>query len=152
MFLILGLVIKTMISYFLLYFNPSWAPLVLRVVLGGLLTAHGFQKIGAGFAGFAGWLESLGFRPSKLFAAIVATAETVGGFFLIGGFLTHITALILIAEFLVILIRLRLMQKAPLIGQNGWELDLLYCTVLVSLLFTGPGIYSLDQALSLWWF
>ena len=51
--------------------------LVVRVVIGLALAAHGSQKLlgwfgGYGLAGTGGFFETLGFRPGKLFAALVA--------------------------------------------------------------------------------
>ena len=49
--------------------------LVARLVLGLLMAAHGAQKLfgwfgGYGLSGTGGFLESLGFRPGRLFAAV----------------------------------------------------------------------------------
>src|SRR2546428_12277207 len=57
--------------------------LVLRLVVGLTLTAHGSQKLfgwfgGGGLDGTAGHLEQLGFRPRKLFAAGTGLAEARG--------------------------------------------------------------------------
>ena len=64
--------------------------LVARVVLGGLMAAHGTQKLfgwfgGYGLAGTGGFLESLGFRPGRLFAALASAGELVGGSLLAAG-------------------------------------------------------------------
>lgn len=57
--------------------------LILRVVVGLTMAAHGAQKMfgwfeGPGFAGMSGMIQKIGFRSAKLFAALVAVAE-VGG-------------------------------------------------------------------------
>ena len=46
------------------------AALLLRVVLGGLMTGHGAQKLfgwwgGYGLDGTSAWLESMGLRPGR---------------------------------------------------------------------------------------
>src|SRR4029450_10623996 len=61
--------------------------LLLRLVVGLTVAAHGGQKLfgwfgGYGLAGTGGWLESIGFRPGKLQAAVAGGAEFVGGLLL----------------------------------------------------------------------
>jgi uncharacterized membrane protein YphA (DoxX/SURF4 family) len=47
--------------------------LLIRVVLGGIMAAHGAQKLfgwfgGHGLAGTRGWLDTMGFTPARLHA------------------------------------------------------------------------------------
>ena len=54
--------------------------LLARLTLGLLMAAHGSQKLfgwfgGYGLTGAAGFFESLGFRPGRLFAALAAGTE-----------------------------------------------------------------------------
>src|SRR5262249_7735573 len=58
--------------------------LVVRVVFGALMAAHGSQKLfgwfgGYGIAGTGVFFEQLGFRPGPLFAALAGLSETIGG-------------------------------------------------------------------------
>src|ERR1043166_4356696 len=58
--------------------------LVLRIVAGLVMAAHGSQKLfgwfgGYGLAGTGGYFESLGFRPGHMFAAAAGLAEFLGG-------------------------------------------------------------------------
>src|SRR5258706_2422741 len=58
--------------------------IIIRLVCGPLMTAHGAKKLfgwfgGHGLAGTAGFFEMLGFRPGRMFAATAATAEFAGG-------------------------------------------------------------------------
>src|SRR2546425_10031993 len=60
------------------------ALLTLRLVVGLLLAGHGAQKLfgwfgGHGIAGTAGWLESMRFRPARLWAWLAGLAEFGGG-------------------------------------------------------------------------
>src|SRR3989442_13079331 len=71
--------------------------LILRLVVGLSLAAHGAQKLfgwfgGYGLAGTGQFLEQLGFRPGRLQAAQAGIAEMVGGLFLAAGFLTPAAA------------------------------------------------------------
>src|SRR6266852_5264001 len=67
--------------------------LILRLVVGLSLAAHGAQKLfgwfgGYGIAGTGQFLEQLGFRPGRVHAAQAGLAEVLGGLFLAAGFLT----------------------------------------------------------------
>src|SRR5207245_9193238 len=80
--------------------------LILRLVVGLSLAAHGAQKLfgwfgGDGIAGTGQFLEQLGFRPGRLHAAQAGIAEAVGGLFLAVGFLTPAAAAALVAVMLV---------------------------------------------------
>ena len=71
--------------------------LIIRVVVGLSLVAHGAQKLfgafgGHGIAGTAGFFESLGMRPGKLFATLAGLGETGGGLGLALGLLTPFSA------------------------------------------------------------
>jgi putative oxidoreductase len=71
--------------------------LLIRVVLGGIMAAHGSQKLfgwfgGPGLAGTEGWLESMGFKPARLHAVVVGLAEFGGGALLALGLLTPLGA------------------------------------------------------------
>ena len=58
--------------------------LLIRVVLGGIMAAHGAQKLfgwfgGHGLAGTAGWLETMGMRPGPMQARGYERARRVRG-------------------------------------------------------------------------
>src|SRR5437667_12750705 len=66
--------------------------LLLRLVLGLLIAAHGSQKLfgcfgGHGLAAVSGMFESLGFSPGRFFASAAALSEVAGGLLLALGFL-----------------------------------------------------------------
>src|SRR5213596_2657637 len=80
--------------------------LILRLVVGLTLAAHGAQKVfgwfgGYGIAGTGQFLEQLGFRPGRVQAALAGTAELLGGLFLAAGFLTPAAAAVVVAVMLV---------------------------------------------------
>src|ERR1700694_2925509 len=71
--------------------------LILRLVIGMTLAAHGSQKLwtwfgGGGIAGTAPFFEQLGFRPGRLHAALAGIAETAGGLLLAVGLLPPVAA------------------------------------------------------------
>jgi uncharacterized membrane protein YphA (DoxX/SURF4 family) len=58
--------------------------LLIRLVLGVLMAAHGSQKLFAWFGGYGltgtgTFFEQLGFRPGRLFAAAAGWTEVLGG-------------------------------------------------------------------------
>ena len=72
------------------------ARLVLRVGVGGVMAAHGSQKLfgwfgGGGLTGTARHLESAGFRPGRLNAIVAGVTETAGGVLLAAGLATPST-------------------------------------------------------------
>lgn len=127
-----------------------YGPLFLRLALGAIFLAHGYQKLTADKTGFAGYLESLKFRPGKFWAWVVTLAESLGGLFLVLGILTQIAVLVLAIEFLVILFWVRrgqpftARQDAPGIS---WEFDFLIFMALLALLVLGPGAWAIDLPL-----
>ncbi len=80
--------------------------LILRLVVGLSLAAHGTQKLfgwfgGHGLTGTGQFLEQLGFRPGRLQALQAGLAETLGGLFLAAGLLTPAAAAAVVAVMLV---------------------------------------------------
>src|SRR2546430_14982878 len=66
--------------------------LLIRLVIGLVMAAHGAQKLfgwfgGYGVAGTGGFFETIGFRPRKLFAALARLGEVRGGLLHARGFL-----------------------------------------------------------------
>jgi putative oxidoreductase len=127
--------------------------LVLRVVLGLTLAAHGGQKLfgwfgGPGIDGMAGWLGSIGFRAPRLNAALAGLSEFGGGLLLAAGLLTPIGAA---AGFAVMAVAgFSAHAKAGFFAQKGgYEYTLVLALAALSLGFTGAGALSLDAALGL---
>ncbi len=135
-----------MFDYLLLY--QDWAPAILRVVLGLVFIIHGYPKLFTPM--FAGWLETIGFKPGKFWALVVGVVEFFGGIALILGVFTQIAAALIAVNMLVAMARVK-WGKVKLVEmeKTGWELDLIYFAVAVSLLLTGPGAYALGDLLRL---
>ena len=65
--------------------------LLIRLVFGVLMAAHGSQKLFGWFAGYGltgtgTFFEQLGFRPGRLFAAAAGWTEVLGGVLVAVGF------------------------------------------------------------------
>ena len=127
--------------------------LILRLVVGLILAAHGAQKLfgwfgGYGIAGTGQFLEQLGFRPGRMHAAQAGLAESVAGFFLAAGFLTPAAAAALVAVMLVAAVSVHI-KNGFFAQSGGYEYTLLLGGAALALAFTGPGALSLDQALGI---
>jgi putative oxidoreductase len=70
------------------------ASLILRLVLGVTLIAHGWNHgFGpGGLKGTTGWFESIGLRPAKVHAAVSSYLELAAGAALLVGFLVPLAA------------------------------------------------------------
>ena len=131
--------------------------LVLRLVVGPVIAAHGAQKLfgwfgGYGIAGTGGFFESIGFRPGRLAAFAAGASEFIGGLLIALGLLGPLGPAAVLAVMVVAAISVH-WQHGLFAASNGIELTLLYAAAAVALAFTGPGRYSLDDALgaaSLW--
>jgi putative oxidoreductase len=129
--------------------------LILRLVVGLSLAAHGAQKVfgwfgGYGLAGTGQFFEQLGFRPGRVQAALAGTAELVGGLFLAAGFLTPAAAAAVVAVMFVATVSVHI-EKGFFAHNGGYEYTLVLAGAAVALAFTGPGAISLDQALGISW-
>ena len=127
--------------------------LVIRVVLGALMAAHGSQKLfgwfgGYGLTGTGGFFEALGFRPGRLFAALAGFAETFGGLLFAVGFLAPWASMAIISVMLVAIGSVH-WGNGLFAMSNGVEVPLLYAAAAAGVALTGPGAYSLDAIFAL---
>jgi putative oxidoreductase len=134
-----------MLSVFPNLFTYSMlAPFILRVVVGVIFLELGYLKLGKEKSTWSMFFQTIHFRPSHLFVALLATIEIVAGAFLVVGYLTQIAALvmavILFAEAYVELRDGSLLKR-----------DVVFYTLLlvicVSLLLTGAGAFAFDLPL-----
>lgn len=127
--------------------------LAARLVFGLVLAAHGAQKLfgwfgGYGLAGTGGFMESLGFRPGRLFAATAGLAEFTGGLLLALGLLGPVGPALMVSVMIVAVGSVH-WKNGLFAAANGIELPLLNAIAGVALALTGPGQYSLDAVFGL---
>jgi putative oxidoreductase len=125
--------------------------LILRIALGGTFFAHGAQKLfgwfgGRGISGHAGFLESLGVRPARLFAAVSGLGEFFGGLGVLSGFLMPLPAAAIIGAMSVAIIKVH-WPHGFFNHDGGLEFPLVLAVLAFVIGLVGPGRYSLDQAL-----
>jgi putative oxidoreductase len=127
-------------------------PMLLRIALGGVILAHGLQKVfgwfgGYGIAGTMAFFASIG-MPAVL-GALVIVSDFAGSLALVAGFLTRFSAA---AAFLVMLGATLLVHLPNGFFMNwggaphgeGYELHLLAMAMAASLVLSGGGRGSVD--------
>jgi len=122
--------------------------LILRVVLGLTMAAHGYNKFfgKGGLGGTAGWFDSMGMKPGMFHARVAATTEMSAGIGLAVGLLTPIPA----AGFVALMFVAAWTVHRPngfFIVKEGWEYNLILAVAAVAIAGTGAGHYSLDHLL-----
>ena len=127
--------------------------LLVRVVVGAAMAAHGAQKLfgwfgGYGLKGTGGFFDQLGFRPGIAFAAAAGLSEFLGGLLLILGLFTPLGAAAVLGAMIVASVSVHL-KSGFFATNNGIELPFLYGIVSLGLIFIGAGKYSLDAELGL---
>src|SRR5258705_8114535 len=80
--------------------------LVMRVLFGAAIAAHGAQKLfgwfgGYGLKGTGGFFDGLGYRPGFIFALAAGLGEVAGGLLTAAGFLGPIGPALIILVMLV---------------------------------------------------
>lgn len=122
--------------------------LILRVVLGLTMAAHGYNKFfgPGGLKGTAGWFDSMGMKPGMFHARVAATTEMAAGIGLAVGLLTPIPA----AGFVALMLVAAWTVHRPngfFIVKEGWEYNLVLAAAAVGIATIGAGKISLDHLL-----
>jgi putative oxidoreductase len=126
--------------------------LIVRVVLGAFVAAHGIQKAthlwgGGGLEASSAEFRADGFAGGKVTAFIAAGTQIAAGVALVAGLLTPLASAGVIA---VMGIATIVKFGSGFWSQNGGYEYPLFLTVLgVAVAWTGPGALSLDVALGL---
>jgi putative oxidoreductase len=127
--------------------------LVLRLVVGLILAAHGAQKLFGwwGGPGMAAWTQAmtrLRIRPAAPWAWISALSEFGGGLLFAVGLLSPLGSLAIAGAMLVAVATVH-WANGFWNGKRGYEFNLTLLGAVTAAALTGPGTYSLDQALGL---
>ncbi len=125
-----------------------WATIPLRLAIGIIFAAHGWQKFSMGLDGVAQFFGSVGIPLPQVAAFIVAFVELVGGIGLILGVFTRYWALLLSIVMIVAIFTVKL--QGGLLGAGGrpgYEFDLALLAGCIALLLTGPGPISLERVI-----
>jgi putative oxidoreductase len=120
---------------------------VLRILVGITFLLTGLPKA-QNFAGFTGFVASLGFPAPVVFAAGIVALEVLGGLLLIVGLGTRWVSALYMVEMLVTTLLVKLPNAgfiAPQGGGAGAELDLLLLAGAFILLTHGSSRLSIEQ-------
>ena len=121
--------------------------LILRVVTGLTLAAHGRNKFTGGgkIPGTAGWFDSIGMRPGKLNAYLAASTEVGAGLLLAAGLFTSFAAAGVIGLMTVAGWTVH-RSNGFFIIKEGWEYVFALGVMALVSATLGPGEWSLDAA------
>jgi putative oxidoreductase len=119
----------------------------LRIVVGFLFAAHGWQKYTEWtIAGTQAAFGDMGIPAAEAAAPAIATLELAGGIALILGLLARPVALLLTLDMLGALLLVH-RSAGVFVANNGYELVLLLGAASLAFALVGPGRISADHAL-----
>ncbi len=127
--------------------------LVLRLVFGLIVAAHGAQKLfgwfdGPGLDRFADGLERMGVRPGWPWAVMAGVIEFGGGLLVVAGLLTPIAALLVAGDLLVAILTVHI-AKGFWSKDGGYEFPLALMGGVIGLSLAGPGRFAIDAVIPL---
>ncbi len=122
--------------------------LILRLVAGLTLAAHGAQKLfgwfgGGGFSGTMKMQERMGLKPVWFWACLVILGEFGGGLSLALGFLTPLGAAGAFGTMFMAIFKSH-WKNGFWNSKRGLEFPLSLLTIALAIGLMGPGSYSLD--------
>jgi putative oxidoreductase len=128
----------------------AYGMILLRVVAGLALAAHGSQKLfgalgGSGPAGTRTFFAGLGFRTPLAMAMVAGLSELGGGLLFAFGLLTPLAALALTVVMLNAIGTVH-WKNGFFNSAGGFEYNLLIVATALAVTATGPGRFSLDHA------
>ena len=116
----------------------AFAPMPLRIVAGIGFMMHGLPKLFA-IPGTQTSFTNMGLPPDL--AVIIGLLEFIGGLVILLGLLTRIAAILLAIEMIGAILMVKLSKGFI----DGYELDLLYLAIMISLVISGPGSISIER-------
>jgi putative oxidoreductase len=128
------------------------ALLALRVMLGSVMLAHGWNHVfgGGRLPGTAGWFESIGIRPGWLHARIASAVEIGSGVLLILGLLTPFGGAGVAGTMFVALVANHLKNGFFIFREGeGYEYVLTLVTLGIVIGTLGAGRISLDHPIGI---
>jgi putative oxidoreductase len=114
--------------------------LIARLVLGVIMTAHGYPKVFGGLRQFATTVSGFGW-PGWM-GYLGAFAEFLGGLFLIFGILTRYAAFATLGVMVVAIWKVH--WKNGFVGQGNYQFPLALAAMSLLFVFFGGGPFALD--------
>lgn len=116
------------------------ALLVLRLVIGTIMIAHGYSKVFGGFSHVHDMVQHLGFPGWA--AYLLAGTEFFGGILIIAGLFTRFVAVAMLIDMSVAIWKIH--WHNGLKGPGGFEFPMSVAAIAFSLIFFGAGPIALD--------
>jgi putative oxidoreductase len=116
----------------------NFAPLPLRIITGIGFMMHGLPKL-LDISNTQNSFTNMGLPPEL--AIIIGLLEFLGGLAILLGIFTRIAAGLLVINMIGAILQVKLAKG--FIG--GFELDLLYLAIMISLMISGPGNISIEK-------
>lgn len=131
----------------------SWGLLILRLVVGSTMAAHGAQKAfgwfgGSGLAKTLANMQRQGFQPSWFWAGLMLIGELGGGLSLALGFLTPLGAAGVVGAMLMAIFKVH-WPHGFWNTNHGIEFPLSLLAPAIAIGLIGPGSYSIDGFLGI---
>jgi putative oxidoreductase len=122
--------------------------LILRLVVGLIVAAHGAQKLfgwwgGPGMSGWTGAMTRMRMRPATAWAWLSALSELGGGLLFALGFLSPLGSMAIAGSMLVAIALVHL-PKGFWVAKGGYEFNVSLLAAVIAIALTGPGALSLD--------
>ena len=114
--------------------------LVMRIVLGAIMIAHGYHKVWGGFHHHMDMVGSLGLP--RWLAYLSAGTEFFGGIGIVLGLLTRFFSLAFVIEMGVVICKLHF--KNGLVGAGGYEFPLALAALAFALVCFGGGPWGFN--------
>ncbi|WP_405495806.1 DoxX family protein [Streptomyces sp. NBC_00096] len=123
--------------------------LLLRVVLGLTMAAHGTQKLfgwfgGGGISGTGRFFTASGYPAGDAMAVLAGLTETLGGLGLVLGLLTPLAGAALVGTMIN---AIAVHGAGSFFAPQGVEYEILLAVGAATLALTGPGRYAADRFL-----
>ena len=123
------------------------ALLILRLVLGGVMLVHGYQKLFVfGFAGVTGAFGRMDVPLPEVMGPLVALLEFFGGIALVAGLLTRLVAFGFALDMLGAILLVK--SEGGFFNPNGIEFEMTLAGVALALVVAGAGRLSIDDAIA----
>ncbi|HEX6646435.1 MAG TPA: DoxX family protein [Nitrososphaeraceae archaeon] len=116
----------------------NYAPLPLRIISGIGFMMHGLPKL-LDISNTQNSFTNMGLPPEL--AIVIGLLEFIGGLAILLGVLTRIAAGLLAINMIGAILLVKLSKGFI----DGYELDLLYLAIMISLMLTGPGNVSIEK-------
>jgi putative oxidoreductase len=126
------------------------ASLVLRVVVGLTIVAHGYNHLfgPGGVTGTGRWFGSMGLRPPRLHALVSGIGELGCGLAFAVGLLTTLAAAFVVGTMAVAFV-IAHRRNGFFVFKEGYEYVLMLAVIAVCVALLGPGLLSVDHLIGL---